>query len=186
MAKFDIAYGKTLTHEGGYVPARVAASIKDPGGETYMGIARNYHPNWPGWKLIDAYNNKNGIAKHNFFFPIPELKPLHKAHIKKNFWDVNKLSDFKNQSVANYLFDIGYGSGPGIAAMSIQDVLGLRQDGVIGPVTIAKANSTNQKDLFEKLKEYREDWLRENVGGKSYLPVLIKRNNSFFFQEEAQ
>lgn len=26
----------------------------DRGGQTCWGIARNYHPDWPGWKLIDA------------------------------------------------------------------------------------------------------------------------------------
>lgn len=41
MAEFNIAFQKTLTHEGGYVN-----DPEDSGGETYKGISRNNHKNW--------------------------------------------------------------------------------------------------------------------------------------------
>ena len=37
-----------LTDEGGY------ASPKFDGHETYRGITRDNHPNWDGWKIVDA------------------------------------------------------------------------------------------------------------------------------------
>ena len=48
MADFSKAWGRSSVHEGGY--AHLAG---DAGGETYRGIARNFHPEWPGWKFID-------------------------------------------------------------------------------------------------------------------------------------
>lgn len=35
--------GKTVTNDP-----------RDPGGQTAWGISRRYHPDWPGWALIDA------------------------------------------------------------------------------------------------------------------------------------
>ena len=46
---FPLAFGRTLKHEGGFDndPA-------DPGGMTFMGVSREYHPGWPGWPIVDA------------------------------------------------------------------------------------------------------------------------------------
>lgn len=195
-SSFDIAYKNTLTHEGGYVSPEVAASINDPGGETYKGIARRYHPNWKGWGLIDIYKSKNSSwqyynktryfgLKHGIFIDNPTIDQLHKDYMKVNFWDVNKLSLFKNQSLANYVYDIGYGSAPGTAAKSLQTVLGVQADGQIGDQTIAKLNSVNQALVFNKLKEYRQSWLDRNIKGKSYKKVLDQRNDSFFFHRKS-
>lgn len=195
MSSFDIAYKNTLTHEGGYVSPEIAASISDPGGETYKGITRRYHPTWKGWGLIDIYKSKNSAWQyynktryfglpHGSFIDNATIDQLHKDYMKVNFWDVNKLSLFKNQSLANYVYDIGYGSGPGTAAKSLQTVLGVEADGKIGNVTIAKLNSVNQELVFNKLKEFRQSWLNRNVKGKSYKKVLDQRNDSFFFHRK--
>lgn len=192
MSNFDIAYKNTLKFEGGYVSPEVAASISDPGGETYKGIARNYHPSWKGWGLIDIYKSKNSTWQyynktryfgliHGSFIDNEKINELHYEYIKQNFWDINSLSNFKNQSLANYVFDIGYGSGPGTAAKHLQKVLGVTVDGKIGKQTLDKLNTVNQKLVFEKLKEYRTAWLNRNVATKSYKKVLDQRNDSFFF-----
>lgn len=48
MADFLQAYESMIRNEGGYTLHTVAG---DRGGMTYAGIARNFHPNWPGWAL---------------------------------------------------------------------------------------------------------------------------------------
>jgi hypothetical protein len=40
-----------IYNEGGFKLIDIAA---DRGGQTYAGIARNFHPNWPGWHCIDS------------------------------------------------------------------------------------------------------------------------------------
>lgn len=194
MANFNITYNNTLTHEGGYVSPEVANKIGDSGGETYKGIARNPNPSWPGWKIIDEYKRGNSAwytysgvryfgLKHGSYIPSKELDALHAKYIKTNFWDVNRLDEVKNQSLAQFLFDIGYGSGPGVAATHIQTVLGITADGKIGEKSIKAINSANQKSLFEKLQEFRLAWLERNLKHKSFYDVLVDRTNSFFFSE---
>ena len=41
MADFKKILTQTLQHEGGY-----NKDPHDPGGETYQGISRKYHPEW--------------------------------------------------------------------------------------------------------------------------------------------
>lgn len=50
MAEFLPAFERMIVNEGGYVLHTVAG---DRGGMTYAGIARNFHPGWPGWRVID-------------------------------------------------------------------------------------------------------------------------------------
>ena len=45
MADFQPAFEKMIRNEGGYTLHNVAS---DRGGQTFAGIARNFHPNWPG------------------------------------------------------------------------------------------------------------------------------------------
>lgn len=192
MSSFHLAYGNTGRHEGGYVSPEIAKSIGDKGGETYKGIARNYHKNWGGWPIVDLYKKNNSSwqyynkvkyfgLKHNSVIKDANLEKLHMDYIKKNFWDVNNLSGFKNQSLANYVFDIGFNSGVRTAARLLQRVLDVEIDGVIGSKTLLRLNSLNQSVVFNALKEHRKAWLDRNQGGKSYKETLDQRNDSFFF-----
>lgn len=47
MSYFPQALAATLKHEGGYVNDPL-----DRGGETYRGISRKHHPDWPGWGRV--------------------------------------------------------------------------------------------------------------------------------------
>lgn len=51
--------GKTITNDP-----------RDPGGQTAWGISRRYHPDWPGWALIDRGENTGlniEMAVSNFY-----------------------------------------------------------------------------------------------------------------------
>ncbi len=58
MEIFEQALAHVLANEGGYVndPA-------DRGGETYRGIARRFHPDWAGWRIIDRARNRPGFPE---------------------------------------------------------------------------------------------------------------------------
>ncbi|MFN3405850.1 MAG: glycosyl hydrolase 108 family protein [Cytophagaceae bacterium] len=186
MASFDQFYPILEPNEGGYVSAATAASIGDSGGETYKGVARNYNPTWEGWKIIDAYKAANGgKIKHNAIIPDPVLNKMVKDLAKKKYWDVMRLDEVRNQSLANLIADFGFNSGTGAPAKAIQRILGLVQDGVIGPVTIKAINSANQKTLFEKLKEARINFINSSTKILDKIkPQLVERADSFFFREE--
>jgi lysozyme family protein len=145
MADFKKAYSITMAHEGGYVH-----DPDDAGGETYKGIARKYNASWSGWKTIDKCKNTcsnfpNCLNDDN------NLQDEVHAFYKLKYWDVNRLDDFKDQDVANEMFDTGVNMGTGRAARFLQKALNylsrdgslytpLAVDGQIGPASLNALN----------------------------------------------
>lgn len=150
MAVFEQAYSKTLSHEGGYVDDPL-----DSGGETYKGIARNHHPKWRGWNIIDAFKDIPRFP-HNLASS-SDLKSLVKTFYKKGFWETNKLSCVP-QPIANEVFDTGVNMGAVTAARILQKALNLLNrngktfpelvvDGKIGGKTLAAIKACDLSKL---------------------------------------
>ncbi len=185
MASFEAYYPKLLTAEGGYASADYAAKNGDKGGETYLGIARNYNKDWAGWPLIDAYKKKNGVPKWNSKIKDPEIDRLAKETSKKIYWDKLKLDQVKNQSLAEYIMDFGFNSGLATPVKAVQELLGLKKDGVIGGDTINKINAADQKKLFTDLQDYRIKFVSNIKTLKpDVIQGLIKRAKSFAFDNK--
>lgn len=145
MADFSIAYKITMSHEGGYV-----SHPADRGQMTFMGISRKYHPTWNGWLIIDRHKLSSRFPENLKGNQALEEQVF--SFYKKNFWDVNKLDQITNQSIANEVFDTGVNMGYKVAAECLQAAYNLLSknesaykkiavDGVIGPKTIAAINS---------------------------------------------
>lgn len=174
MAKFEIAERITGGNEGGY-----ANNPADKGGETYAGIARNFWPNWSGWKYIDKYKadyaklNKPMQEKYSLAHWINSsakvtsepVAPIVSAFYKTNFWDVNKLDQIDDQQVANTVYDFGVNSGTGRAAKYLQEAVGVTQDGKIGPQTIAAVNRLDAEITHDKINIRREEFYRSLAKG---------------------
>lgn len=143
MANFDLAYLTTMSHEGLY-----SNDPRDRGGETWKGIARNVHPNWPGWVLIDSVKkqaNRNNLAAE--LNNVDELEACVQLFYETHFWKVNKLDEITDQEIANEVFDTGVNQGTRTAAMYLQEALNLlnsnekhysdlKVDGAIGAKTL--------------------------------------------------
>ncbi|MBW2130155.1 MAG: N-acetylmuramidase [Deltaproteobacteria bacterium] len=136
MADFNSAFEKMIKNEGGYVLHRVSG---DRGGATYAGIARNYHPNWNGWELIDKNDLEN-----------PQLTQMVRDFYKDNFWDKIKGDDLTKQRIAESLFDFSVNAGVRTASKLAQIVVGATPDGVIGPKSIAKLNEAGEETFVTK------------------------------------
>ena len=140
MAKFEEAFNITLKHEGGYGHDPV-----DVGGETYRGIARNYHSQWSGWGIIDQLRSHPD-------FPIilnsrQDLNELVENFYKINYWNVFWGDKIPDQLVANEMFDTGVNMGVKRAVNFLQRSLNLlnrnqknyadiAEDGLFGPNTL--------------------------------------------------
>lgn len=176
MANFLIAYKKTLAHEGGYVN-----DPDDPGGETYKGVARAMHKDWTGWAIIDAAKNDSTFPKN-----LDNNEKLNEAiqdFYEKKFWNPIKATDIQSQLVAESIFDFGVNAGVKTSAKLAQKVVGVVQDGWIGPITLRALNSFNKKhflsaftvqkirryvDIIEKkpvMKKYLFGWIRRALEG---------------------
>lgn len=140
---FEEAFQATIRREGGFTLHEVEG---DRGGQTYAGIARKFHPSWPGWKYID-----NGDIP-----PTAEVREFY----RREFW--NRLNcDALPQKVAAHLFDFGVNAGWRTAAKLAQIVVGTTPDGVIGPKSVDALRAFDE-DMFvaaysiAKIKRYAE------------------------------
>ena len=119
MADFKQAYDITMGHEGGYVN-----DPHDIGGETYKGVARKYHPNWKGWKIIDD--------ARSFITSFPDrleasdpLQQYVQDLYQQLYWDIFQGDGMGNQNIANQLFDIAVNMGPHRAVKFLQSGLNI-------------------------------------------------------------
>lgn len=139
MANFAPAYERTIVAEGGYVLHNVPG---DRGGMTYAGIARRYHPNWPGWAHIDAGSEPPAELVREFY--------------RERFWGRIRGDEITSQAIAETLYDFAVNAGVKTASILAQVVASkitgemLTPDGVVGPKTLAALNQCDER-LFVAL-----------------------------------
>lgn len=181
MASFNTYYATLIKHEGGY-----ANLLHDRGGETYKGIARNFHPNWSGWRLVDSWKQKypNGVP-NNTKFPDDQLDKLVYNFYEWNFWIKPSFHLIKNQSIAEILADFKINGGfAGNNVRQIQEKISTVPDGVWGPnssrAVNAYANTKNKaQQLFDLIKQVREKHYKSLSTFIHFGVGWMKRLNSF-------
>jgi lysozyme family protein len=136
MAQFNSAFETMILNEGGMTLHRITG---DRGGLTYAGIARVFHPHWPGWALIDAGDVEN-----------PGLTQLVREFYKDKFWVRIKGEAIAAQPVAEQLFDFAVNAGVGTAIKLAQVTVGVVPDGVVGPITLEALNNMDAEAFVLK------------------------------------
>ena len=160
MALFDPAFDKMIRNEGGFKLTHIEG---DCGGQTYAGIARNSHPNWPGWRFVDA----NDLTR-------VELTQSVRDFYRSEFWNRIAGDAITQQSIAEMLFDFAVNAGSGTAAKLAQIVVGVVPDGGIGPKTLAALNGCDPelfalKYALAKVSRYAEICNRDRSQSKFLL-----------------
>ena len=118
-----------LKSEGGYVNHPL-----DPGGRTNLGVTQRVWEEWVGHPVTEK--------------DMRALTPAIVAPMyKKKYWDT-VAGDSLPSGVDLAVFDFSVNSGPGRAAKMLQRVLGVTEDGMIGPQTLAKALSVDSSKLI--------------------------------------
>lgn len=155
MATFNTALQKTLKWEGGKVN-----DPQDPGGKTNKGVTqRTYNQYYPG----DVYKMTDYQCSRIY---------------KIGYWDKIKGDQIKCQQVAELLFDFAVNSGVVQASKTIQRIVGVKEDGIIGPMTINAINSKDGKWLFDELKKAREQFYL-SLNKPRFIKGWLNRLNSF-------
>lgn len=98
---------------------------RDTGGETFRGIARNKHPEWVGWHMIDAM--KGGDFPANALGD-PVLNELVVAFYRAEFWTKVGADDMP-PALALEVFDTGVNCGQATAVTFLQRVLNVMNKG---------------------------------------------------------
>lgn len=169
-------YKKLIPHikkwEGGWSNRK-----NDLGGATMMGVTI---------ETYKAYCRRKG-------YPVPtetRLRSITETEwldiYKTMFWDKCQADHIKSQNVANMLVDWYWNSG-GWAIKKSQLALGLKGDGIVGPITLSALNAPDSKATWRKIREAREEHYRRlarNVRGQeTNLRGWLNRLNSQVWEE---
>lgn len=154
MTNFDFAFGFSIKHEGGFVDHEL-----DRGGATKYGITINTLSKWRQKEVtIDDVRDLS----------LEEAKNIYRA------WYFNplKLDQCYNAVTSTIIFDQAINRGTHTVAKEIQFLLGVKQDGIIGPKSLQALNEVNQK-------EFQIEFFK--VSQLSYVNIVQNRPNQTVF-----
>lgn len=131
-----------LLHEGGY-----ADHPNDPGGATNFGIT---HKTLAAWRKVDACTREEVRA-----LTVDEAKEIYRA----NYWNALNCDQLP-KGVDLVTFDMGVNAGVGRAARILQEVLAVKADGQVGPITIGAANQSEPEFVINRFSDLRLEFYK--------------------------
>ncbi|MFO0522247.1 MAG: glycoside hydrolase family 108 protein [bacterium] len=139
---FDACLAAVLKHEGGFVN-----HPKDPGGATNFGVTQ---------ATYDAYRADKKLPRKSVrFIAKAEVADIYRTR----YWDAVRGDDLPS-GIDYAVFDFGVNSGPFRAVQFLQRLLGVADDGQIGPVTLAAVRKRGAASLVTALCDARLSWLK--------------------------
>ncbi len=133
---FKHALAHVLKHEGGYVDHPL-----DPGGATNLGITRR--------TLEQALGRSVSKAEVRAL----DMKTAGTIY-RRNYWD-ELACDVMPVGLDLALFDCGVNQGVARARRLLQQALGVRADGIIGPITLTAAKRADPLSLLSEFMARR-------------------------------
>lgn len=141
QSNFSACLGLVLKAEGGY-----SNNPADPGRATNMGITQTTLASWRGHPVTVA--DVKALTAD-------EAGKIYRAR----YW--NAVNGDNLPAGIDYVcFDFAVNSGPARAAKALQQALGVAQDGVIGPVTVAAARKAEPVGVINVVTTLRMAYLR--------------------------
>jgi lysozyme family protein len=133
---FDRCLSLVLVHEGGFVD-----HPRDPGGATNLGITQ-------------ATLSKSR-GRPSFVEDVRRLTKAEAGEIYRGSYWASVEGDRLPGGLDLAVFDFAVNSGPRRAVRMLQDLLGVAEDGVIGPHTLAAADAADVPKLIADLSAAR-------------------------------
>lgn len=138
---FEQAVTLIMEHEGGEVN-----DPNDPGGHTKYGISKRAYPDLNIGEITED-----------------DARRIYKA----DYWDRIR-GDELPEPVAIGVFDMAVNAGNRTAVQLLQRVLGVTDDGIIGPVTLRAAHDANQHWLSVRYAAERISYYAALSGWQRY------------------
>jgi lysozyme family protein len=164
---FDRALSDVLQHEGGFVdhPA-------DRGGATNFGITQS---------VYDDYRRKSGT-------PLQSVKNISHPEVSQiyrdQYWTPSGAAQLASSDawLAQFVFDYAVHSGVRTAVQSLQRLLGVKVDGVFGPITLRATlghiNNIKLRYIAQRY-EFLADIVRRNPSQSVFILGWTRRLNAF-------
>lgn len=131
MDRFEICYARVRKSEGGWSDRPLK---DDPGGKTMWGVTQGTYDNWRRAQGQPTQTVRKITAEE--------------AHAIYRAWFWNKAGEGLPVGLDYAVFDYGVNSGPGRAIGELQRLLGVKDDGLIGPQTLAAAHAVEDQDVL--------------------------------------
>lgn len=125
------AFAQVLLSEGGFKLTNIPG---DRGGLTYAGIAKNKHPSWVGWTMIAKGTLPTRQMVEDFY--------------RVEYWGACRCDDMPS-GVDYVVFDFAVNAGRGRAAKLLQQSVGVADDGMIGPGTMAAVRRMDPRHILD-------------------------------------
>jgi lysozyme family protein len=129
---FDQAFTTLLKHEGGF-----SDHAADPGGKTRYGIT-------------EAVAREVGYRGDMRDLPLDLAQRVY----KDRYWDAVRAEELPAE-VRYAVFDAAVNSGVRQAARWLQRAVGVRDDGVIGPITLGAVRGANPEQVLRRMLAQR-------------------------------
>lgn len=119
----------------------------DPGAETFRGISRRYHPEFPGWPEIDRVKASTPPGVPNIAAALRhhrELEGMALDFYRAQYWNPLRLNEVVDGRIAEELFDQAVNLGKERAGAHLQLCLNaLNRNGELYPDLVADGNVGN-------------------------------------------
>ncbi len=131
----------------------------DPGGKTNLGITQ---------KTFDAWRDSQGLERLDVFEITAE--EAHKIY-QRDYW--NKVQgDELPERVALAVFDFAVNCGHRRAVKALQKAVGVTEDGILGPQTLAAVHAADPELVFNAVNQERSDFYTRLVTKRPTLGVF--------------
>jgi len=158
MSNYSTCLEIILEHEGGFVN-----HPKDPGGVTNHGVTKKVYDKWVG---------KNSTVEEMRNLTHEDVAPIY----KKNYWDRAKCDQLPS-GVDLSVFDWGVNSGVSRSAKALQRIVGVKQDGGIGPMTLQAVSEVEAEEIIEQMHYMRDNFYRSLDTFETFGKGWTRRNN---------
>jgi lysozyme family protein len=136
LTSFDRSLAAVLLHEGGFVQHSA-----DSGGATKFGVTRQTLARFRGHPVS-----------------VDDVRALTRteagAIYRRLYWDAVR-GDALPRGIDLAVFDFAVNSGPARAVGTLQDILDVRADGIVGPATLSAAQEADPASVIRRLTRSR-------------------------------
>lgn len=163
MADFEASFARLMKDEG----IGLSNDPDDHGKQTFAGISRKFHPEWIGWKFIDAGDTPPTEMVRDFY--------------RTEYWNAIKGDSIQSQRVAEAVFSQFVNMDTNAIKLA-QTVVGTIADGKLGSKTLYALNAMDEDRFLmmfciANIARYHAIGMKDKTQRK-FWPGWIKRGLS--------